>query len=200
MADSTVHLPVTGVILAGGRGRRMGGNDKGLIEVQGRPLIEYAINALRPQVDELMISANRNISVYKKYGYPVVPDALPDFQGPLAGMLAGLTRASSEYVAFVPCDVLSLPDDLVSRLMGPLTENKAEVCMAHDGERCHPVIALLKSSLVDVLQADLEKSVRKAEDWMRSRKIVIADFSYASGSFFSINSPEDMEKISRDCC
>jgi molybdopterin-guanine dinucleotide biosynthesis protein A len=104
---ATGSVPVTGVILAGGQGRRMGGSDKGLVEVEGWPLIDHVIAALAPQVQQLLINANRNIEAYERYGHPVVPDELPGFQGPLAGMLAGLRNATNTYVVFVPCDALS---------------------------------------------------------------------------------------------
>lgn len=191
----TESVPITGVILAGGLGRRLGGSDKGLVEVEGWPLIDRVIAAFGPQVQQLLINANRNIQEYERYGYPVVPDELPGYQGPLAGMLTGLLNASNTHVVFVPCDALSLPPDLVARLWESMRSNDAEVCIAHDGTRMHPVFALLDRRLAGSLQGYLESGGRGVEDWVLQQKHAVVDFSDCPQGFVNLNTPEDLEGV-----
>jgi molybdopterin-guanine dinucleotide biosynthesis protein A len=131
----------SGLILAGGEGRRMGGRDKGLVEFHGRPLIDWVVERVRPQVGELFISANRNLGEYGRRGAPVLADTLPGFQGPLAGMLSGLEAARGAWLLVVPCDVPHLPVDLARRLMAAAGE--AQALFAEDDARAHPAIALV---------------------------------------------------------
>ena len=193
----TGRFPVTGVILAGGRGRRMGGSDKGLVEVEGWPLIDRVIAALAPQVQQLLINANRNIQEYESYGYPVVPDELPGYQGPLAGMLTGLHNASNTHVVFVPCDALSLPPDLVARLRESLIGNDAEACIAHDGTRLHPVFALLDRRLAGSLEQYLVSGGHTVEAWVLQQKHAVVDFSDCPQGFVNLNTPADLEGVSQ---
>ena len=193
MNSLNMKRSVTGVILAGGRGRRLGGRDKGLVTVQGRPLIEQAIAAFAPQVSEVIINANRNISLYERYGYPVVADVLPDCPGPLAGMLTGLRHARHDDVVVVPCDALSLPPDLVERLYQALVREQAAACTVYDGERLHPVHAWLNRRLAASLERYLRSGRRKVEDWMREQRLALADFSDSSQSFRNLNTVEDLE-------
>ncbi len=173
----------------------MGGSDKGLVEVEGWPLIDRVIAAFAPQVQQLLISANRNIPEYERYGYPVVPDVLPGYQGPLAGMLTGLRTAAYTHVAFVPCDVLSLPPDLVARLWETLRQNDAEACVAHDGTRMHPVFALLDRYLSTSLEQYLESGGRAVEEWVQQQKHAVADFSDCPQGFINLNTPADLEGL-----
>lgn len=170
----------------------MGGCDKGLVEVEGGPLIDRVIAALAPQVQQLLINANRNIQRYERYGYPVVPDELPGYQGPLAGMLTGLRSASSSHVVFVPCDAMSLPPDLVARLWAALRAADALVSVAHDGTRLHPVFALLDRRLADSLDRFLEAGGHGVEDWVRQQQYAVADFSDCPERFANLNTPEDL--------
>lgn len=186
-------LPITGVILAGGKGRRFSSRDKGLVEVAGRPLVEYAIELLETETSELIISANRHIKDYERYGFRVVTDALPDYPGPLAGMLAGLQDASNEFVVFVPCDMPYLPSALVARMYKTLIDSAADVCVPNDGERNHPVIAMMRHSLEDVLRAYLSAGNRKVGDWVAAQKFAVADFSDTPESFRNLNRPEDVQ-------
>ena len=171
----------------------MGGNDKGLAEFRGRPLIEHVIDAILPQVDGLIINANRNLAVYGRYGYPVVSDVLPDYQGPLAGMLTGLQNASTDFVLFVPCDTPALPANLVRRLTGTMGNLHVDVCIPNDGERNHAVIALMKRSLQGSLQDYLESGGRKVEDWVQAQQYSTVDFSDCPGSFRNLNRAGDLE-------
>jgi molybdenum cofactor guanylyltransferase len=192
MPDTATNNPICGVILAGGRGRRLGGRDKGLVTVQGHPLVEHVIAALAPQVNGIVINANRNRSLYERYGYPVVDDFLPDYPGPLAGILAGLQHVRSDIVV-VPCDALSLPPDLVVRLRQALAQDKADVSIAHDGERLQPLYALLKRTLNVSLEQHLRQGRYKVEDWMREQRFAIADFSDAPQGFCNLNTVEDLQ-------
>jgi len=194
MTDTATNAPLCGVILAGGRGRRLGGRDKGLVTVRGHPLVEHVIAALAPQVNGIVINANRNRSLYERYGYPVVDDFLPDYPGPLAGILAGLHHVRGDIVV-VPCDALSLPPDLVVRLRQALAKEMAEVSIAHDGERLQPLYALLKRTLNVSLEQHLRQGRYKVEDWMREQRFAIADFSDAPQGFCNLNTAEDLQAL-----
>jgi molybdopterin-guanine dinucleotide biosynthesis protein A len=191
MTIANVENSISGVILAGGRGRRLGGCDKGLVMVQGRPLIEHVIAALAPHVSEIVINANRNIALYERYGYPVIADVLPDYPGPLAGMLTGLHHVRGDIVV-VPCDALSLPPDLVIRLWQALIQGKADVSVAHDGVRLQPLYAVLKRQLTASLAWYLRQGKYKVKDWMREQRLAIADFSDAPQGFRNLNTEEDL--------
>ncbi|PTT46929.1 molybdenum cofactor guanylyltransferase MobA, partial [Aeromonas sp. HMWF016] len=146
-------LPVSAVILAGGRATRMGGEDKGWVELAGRPLIAHVLERLRPQVDEILINANRSHDRYQALA-PVISDDNRDYLGPLAGMQAGLAAARHDWVLFVPCDGPALPPDLMSRFRAALTPD-TELVVAHDGDWLQPVVALLHKSLLPSLSAAL---------------------------------------------
>jgi molybdopterin-guanine dinucleotide biosynthesis protein A len=186
---------VTGVILAGGRASRMGGRDKGLIELQGRPLLAHVIQALSPQVNRLLINANRNLARYRRFGYPVIPDSLPDHPGPLAGMLAALQQCDSEYLLSVPCDSPRLPADLCARLLSAIQETDAEVACVYDGDRLHPVFALLRRRLCMPLEAALAQGERAVYRWFNSRRLVQVDFSDCAERFANINTAQDLQRI-----
>lgn len=184
--------PVTGVILAGGRGRRFDGRDKGLLELSGRPLIEHVLRALAPQVDEILINANRNLPVYERYGYRVVADTVPEYQGPLAGMLAGLRQAQYGTVAIVPCDMPYLPDCLVSRLGQVQAEGDADVVIPHDGGRSHPVICLMRRVCADHIESWLAQGRYRVGEWVSAQRHAVADFSDMPDGFRNINRPGDL--------
>ncbi len=192
---------ITGLVLAGGRGSRMGGVDKGLQLHAGKPLALHAIDRLRPQVGPLMINANRNLETYASFGAPVVPDALADYPGPLAGMLAGLEHCATPYLATVPCDTPNFPLDLVACLAQAITENDADVAMATtreaDGtEQVQPVFCLLKASLHASLEAYLRSGERKIDRWTRQQRSVRAVFD-DDRAFFNANTPEDLDELRR---
>ena len=148
----------SGLILAGGQGRRMGGRDKGLVEYQGRALVDHVIARIRPQVNELLISANRNTEVYARRGYPVLADSLPGFQGPLAGVLEGLRVARNDWLLCVPCDMPNLPQDLLARMMQVATG--FSIVIAIDDERSHPAVMLIRRSLATELEAFIQSGQR----------------------------------------
>ena len=143
--------PISALILAGGAGQRMGGQDKGLVKFHDRPLVAHVLTRIQSQVDEILISANRNLDDYQALGYPVLRDASDGYQGPLAGMLAGLYAARHAWVLMVPCDTPLLPADLVRQLTAPLLAGHIEIAIASAGGRTHPVIMACARRLVDDL-------------------------------------------------
>lgn len=184
---------ITGAILAGGKGRRMGGLDKGLVEYAGRPLVAHVIERLRPQLGELLINANRNIDEYRQFGYPVIADQLADYQGPLAGFAAVMQAARTDFVLVAPCDGPHLPADLVSRLVTAITAEDVAIAVAHDGRRLQSVYALMRRDLLPSLQAYIQSGQRRVGAWYASQSIVRADFSDAPESFFNVNYSEDKQ-------
>jgi molybdopterin-guanine dinucleotide biosynthesis protein A len=186
----------TGIVLAGGRASRWDGRDKGLIEVSGQPMIRHVLGRLEPQVDHIIVSANRNLTEYRALGFPVVTDGSDDFRGPLAGIASGLSAAPTEWVAIVPCDAPLVAADYVERLTTACdAENDIDIAVAHDGERIQPVFALIRKGLVAVLNAFLESGGRKTEQWYGLQRTKLVDFSDAAESFLNINRPEDRDRL-----
>ncbi|MBK1646255.1 hypothetical protein CKO25_16705 [Thiocapsa imhoffii] len=183
---------VTGVILAGGRGSRLGGIDKGLAVFRGRPLIESVLERLAPQVDGILISANRNQDRYRRYGYPVISDLEPGFQGPLTGILSAMLASRTGWIQCVPCDSPQCPSDLVARMQAAIGSNAVELVMAADGERLQPLFVLLRVSLAARLQADLKGGTRSAVQWMLRQTHALADFSDQTRAFLNINTPLEL--------
>jgi molybdenum cofactor guanylyltransferase len=192
---------ITGVVLAGGRGSRMGGVDKGLQNHHGMPLALNALLRLQPQVGALMINANRNLGAYEALGAPVWPDAMADHQGPLVGFLAGLQHAETPWVVTVPCDSPNFPTDLVARLAKALDEHGAEIAYAAtleaDGrEQTHPVFCLLPIALHDSLLAFLDGGGRKIDAWFARHRAVAVRFDEAP-AFFNANTAEELASLQR---
>ena len=186
---------ITGVILAGGRGSRMGGADKGLQPYRGVPLAMHALLRLAPQVGEVMINANRNLAAYESMGVAVWPDALADYPGPLAGFLAGLEHCTTPYLVTVPCDSPHFPEDLVARLVRALVEADAEIAMAatlEDGHpQRHPVFCLMKTTLLESLVAFVHGGERKIDRWTARHRTVEVMFDEAS-AFFNANTLQEL--------
>jgi molybdopterin-guanine dinucleotide biosynthesis protein A len=189
---------ITGLILAGGRGSRMGGVDKGLQLHLGIPLAQHALNRLRPQVGGLIVNANRNLPTYEAMGAAVWPDEPPDFSGPLAGMLAGLSRCSTPYLATVPCDSPNFPCDLVVQLAQGITESDADMATAYTGEEgelhAQPVFCLMKTSLRDSLRAFIESGERKTGLFAsrhHGARVVFAD----SAAFANANTLSELAEL-----
>lgn len=185
---------IAGVVLAGGRGSRLGGVDKGLLSLHGRPLIEHVIDTLRPQVGDLLISANRNRDIYASYGYPVIADVMGDYDGPLAGMLSAMRHAVTPYIVTVPCDVPAPPANLVERLAGAMTTMHREICIASCAGQVQPVFALMRCALADRLQDYLVAGERGVENWMRQQHTAIADFPDCA-AFVNINTEDDLRRL-----
>lgn len=187
---------ITGVILAGGQARRMGGNDKGLIEVNGRAMIDYVIQALRPQVSELLINANRHVDRYAALGNcQVVHDEIEGFVGPLAGMASAMSHCRTRYLLAVPCDSPLIAHDLAERLYAALDKNDANISSVHDGERLQPVFALLDRELLPSILDYLETGQRKIDRWYETERFAIADFSDQPDMFLNINTPEERDRL-----
>jgi molybdenum cofactor guanylyltransferase len=186
---------ITGIILAGGRARRMGGQDKGLIQLARKPMIEYVINAIDPQVDAIIINANRNQADYEKYGFPVVADQIEGYCGPLAGMASGLQAAKTPFVVTVPCDSPLIPDDLVQKLFSTLQDKDAEICTPLSNGRLQPVFTLMKSELLPSMLDFLNNGERKIDKWFEKHRLAIADFSEQPETFININSAEELAAI-----
>ena len=183
---------VSGIVLAGGQGRRMGTVDKGLQLLHGKPMVASVIARLAPQVAEIVVNANQNIQAYEKYGHRVVRDEVAGFAGPLAGLHAGLKAASHPLVVTVPCDSPFLPSDLVSRLSGALGEN--QLAVAKTGEQPHPVFALMKREVRESLEAFLAQGGRKIDAWYAALKVVEVRFDDEADAFRNINTLEELRR------
>lgn len=178
---------VTGVILAGGLGRRMGGADKGLVPLAGRPMVEHVLAVLRPQVRDVWINANRNQIRYAAYGHPVIEDGVAGYAGPLAGVLRALQRLESGFLMTVPCDAPLLAPDLAARLHAACLAGPADAAVACDGERRQPVFLLLRAGLAPGLGAYLEGGGRKADDWLQQVRAVEVEFADEPDTFVNVN-------------
>ncbi|HEY5763459.1 MAG TPA: molybdenum cofactor guanylyltransferase MobA [Rhodocyclaceae bacterium] len=192
----TVPEPtVTGVVLAGGLGRRMGGTDKGLQMLRGRTMVEWVIERIVPQVDTLIINANQNLERYASFGHPVVPDRIPDFAGPLAGLHAALSAAATPLVATVPCDSPFLPGDLVRRLREAMVGNEANLAVARTFDQPHPVFCLCRRDLLPHLTGYLEGGGRKIDHWYASLKVVEVAFDDVADAFENINTRDELQRF-----
>jgi molybdopterin-guanine dinucleotide biosynthesis protein A len=189
---------ITGLVLAGGRGSRMGGVDKGLQNHHGVPLALHALLRLQPQVGEAMINANRNLGAYESMGVPVWPDAQADYPGPLAGVLVGLERCETPYLVTVPCDTPNFPLDLVERLALALAAEDADIAMAatRDGGEVvpQPVFCLLKATLLESLVKYLHAGQRKIDRWTAQHRVATVVFDDAS-AFDNANTVEELQRL-----
>lgn len=181
---------VTGIVLAGGQGRRMGGVDKGLQLLHGKPMVAAVLARLAPQVDEILINANQNLASYEGFGHRVVPDAIGGFAGPLAGLHAGLGAARHALVLTVPCDSPFLPPDLFSRLAKEMDSN--DLAVAKTGDQPHPVFALVRTAVRKNLEAFLAGGGRKIDAWYASLKVIEVAFDDEADAFRNINTREEL--------
>jgi molybdopterin-guanine dinucleotide biosynthesis protein A len=185
-------VKVSAIILAGGRATRMGGEDKGLLLLQNKPLIQHVIERLKPQVDEILINANREITQYQMLGYPVLQDKNADFIGPLAGFCLGLQNAKHENVLTVPCDSPLLPLNLAERLLRGMSKSLADIAVASSDGDIHPVFCLCKKSVLPSLIDYLAIGERKVSTWQKFQKYVEVDFSDNPEEFINLNTFEDL--------
>jgi molybdenum cofactor guanylyltransferase len=185
-------MGVTGVVLAGGQGRRMGGVDKGLQLLHGKPMVASVIARLAPQVDEILINANQNLDAYARFGHRVVPDSVGGFAGPLAGLHAGLSQASQPLVLTVPCDSPFLPPDLFSRLEKEM--NDCDLAVAKTGDQPHPVFALVRKAVKQNLADFLSRGGRKIDAWYGALKVVEVAFDDEADAFRNINTREELDR------
>ena len=189
---------ITGLILAGGRGSRMGGVDKGLQPFRGAPMALQVMLRLSPQVGTVIINANRNIAAYEAFGAPVFPDALPDHPGPLAGVLTGLEQSHTGWMVTSPCDSPLFPQDLVARLAEAAHRDNAELAMAatlEDGEvRTQPVFCLMQTSLLESLNAFMQSGRRKIDAWTALHRTSVVMFPDAA-AFANANTPQELRQL-----
>jgi molybdopterin-guanine dinucleotide biosynthesis protein A len=201
---------ITGVILAGGRGARMGGVDKGLQNFRGMPLALYTLMRLAPQVGEIMLNANRNLAAYESFGVPVWPDASADFAGPLSGFVVGLEQCTTPYLVTVPCDTPLFPQDLVARLAEALEREDAEIAMAAASEedpgsesgagaqvRTQPVFSLLRRELLESLVRFTHEGGRKIDAWTAQHRTVVVPFERPgdAGAFINANTLAELHRL-----
>lgn len=189
---------ITGLIVCGGRGSRMGGVDKGLQNFNDMPLALHALLRLSPQVGPVLINANRNLAAYESFGVPVWPDPMADFQGPLAGWLAGIERCETAYLVVVPCDSPHFPTDLVQRLAEALLREDADIAMAATVEegrvQPQPVFCLLKASLLESLLQYLNAGERKIDRWTALHRCATVVFEDAQ-AFANANTLEELQRL-----
>jgi molybdopterin-guanine dinucleotide biosynthesis protein A len=193
---------ITGLVLAGGRGSRMGGVDKGLESHLGMPLAMHALLRLAPQVGEVMINANRNLGAYESMGVPVWPDALPDYPGPLAGFLTGLERCETPYLVTVPCDSPNFPADLVARLAAAFDDDDAgtEIAVAATREggelRSQPVFCMMRADVLESLVRFTQAGERKIDRWTAQHRTRLVPFDDAE-AFANANTPDELRRLQR---
>jgi molybdopterin-guanine dinucleotide biosynthesis protein A len=187
---------IAAVILAGGRARRMEGADKGLAPLRGRPLIAWVLERVAPQVDEVFISANRNLEAYRRFGRPVLKDDTPDFQGPLAGIHRAMRETAAPLILSVPCDTPFLPTDLVARLAQALDLSGAEIAIPRTEDQPQRAVSLCRRELAKDLGKFLEQGRRRVGEWQQSRKTVVVPFE-DGGAFRNINTPEELAAAER---
>lgn len=185
---------ITGLLLAGGMGRRMGGADKGLIALDGVPMASRVLERLRPQVGPLLVNANRHLEQWRDYGLPVVSDEIGGFSGPLAGVHAGLLASTTPWLLTVPCDSPFFPDDLARRLAAALAVSGAQLAVARCEGRLQPVFALLRRELLASLEAYLQGGGRKMETWFDAVGSIAVDFDDMA-AFANINTPAELEQL-----
>jgi molybdenum cofactor guanylyltransferase len=182
-------MMVSAIVLCGGRGLRAGGVDKGLLPWGQSTLVKTVLERLAPQVDDIVISANRNIDQYGSLGYPVVSDQLIDYQGPLAGIAAAMEKCQHSIIIVAPCDMPKLPGDLVERLLPPLEQQRASVSFAHDGEREQYLLAAIRADSAADLRQYLQEGGRSVRGWYARLANCAVDFSDSRAAFANLNSP-----------
>jgi molybdopterin-guanine dinucleotide biosynthesis protein A len=183
---------ITGIVLAGGQGRRMGGVDKGLVELDGKPLVAHALERLAPQVGAIIVNANQNAERYAAFGWPVVGDSVGGFAGPLAGLHAGMSAAATSHVVTVPCDSPFLPGDLVARLAAALAAKDAQLAVARTFDQPHPVFALVRRDVLPHLAQFLEGGGRKIDAWYAALATVEVAFDDEADAFRNINTAAEL--------
>ncbi|MDM3871887.1 molybdenum cofactor guanylyltransferase MobA [Porticoccus sp. W117] len=185
------HL-LTGVILAGGQGRRMGGCDKGLLTVNGKPLVRYAADNLRPHVSTILVNANSGHEDYQKLGFAVVDDGEYAHRGPLAGILAGVRAATTPYIAISACDQLALPAEVYPQLLDAAQNNDNGLAVARDSERLHPTCAVVATGAAPSLESHLQQNQLRVGLWFQQQGAT--EVCFAGVDFHNINTPEDIQR------
>lgn len=190
-----MHDQITYLILAGGRGQRMNGQDKGLMLWNNRPMIEHVINQLQIPRDRLIISANRNLERYREYADKVIADTLDDYQGPLAGILSAMQVCNTQYLLCLPCDTPAPPAGMLQTLWHCMQQENRRDAICHDGERLQPLFCLLSCQHQSELKNFLQQGHRKVHDFMQMIEPAICDFSSQKNAFYNFNRAEDMQNV-----
>ena len=188
-------ISISAVILAGGQAKRMGGVDKGLQPLQGKPLFQFIYDRLHSQVEHISVNANRNQAIYAVAGLPVFGDNIEGFQGPLSGILTALERSETDFVLFVPCDSPFFPDNLLEKLKSAVVFRGVSIAYVHDGEREHPTFCLMACGLKDKLAAYLASGERRMLQFMRQNGAVSVDFSENKAAFTNINTLDELQQF-----
>lgn len=189
---------ITGLVLAGGQGRRMGTIDKGLVPLDGRPMVAHVLARLGPQVDDILINANQHAAEYAAFGHRVIADTIGGFAGPLAGLQVGLANARHPLIATVPCDSPFLPADLVSRLAAAIAAADAELAVARTFDQPHPVFALVRRSVLPHLTHFLEGGGRKIDAWYAALAVVEVPFDDEADAFRNINTADELRQAAHE--
>ena len=189
-------ITISAVILAGGKACRMGGQDKGLQILGKQSLIQHVIHRLQPQIYQISINANRNQTEYAKFGVPVFSDELPDFQGPLSGMLTALEKTKSDFILFTPCDTPFFPTNLLDKLQSAVENHRALIAYACDEEREHPVFCLMSVQLKEKLRHYLASGERRLLQFMKKNRGISVTFTKEEGNFENFNTMDDLKKNS----
>lgn len=189
---------ITGLILAGGRAQRMGGIDKGLTELRGRPMVAHVVQRISPQVSHIVINANRNLDRYHEWSDAVIKDQFGDFAGPLAGVASGLGVAQTDLVLTVPCDSPLVSENYADRMYHQMLEEQSDIAVASDGNRIQPVFMLLRRTLLPSVQAFLERGERKIDRWYAEHTLSTVDFSDDPNTFLNINTLSEKEALASD--
>ncbi len=197
MKNSNSFAEITAVVLAGGRGSRMGGRDKGLVVLNGQPMIMWVIARLAKQVSDILINANRSESEYASLGYSIVPDESADYRGPLAGVASALAVIETPWLVTVPCDTPFVPFDLVERLYDRVMSQNLLVAAAHDGDRLQPVFSIVHRTLLKDLNLYLNSGGRKIDAWFDRHDFAQVEFQDSKEAFVNINDQSSLEKISK---
>ena len=188
-------ISISAVILAGGQAKRMGGVDKGLQTLHGKPLFQFIYDRLHSQVEHISVNANRNQAIYAAAGLPVFGDNIEGFQGPLSGILTALERSETDFVLFVPCDSPFFPDNLLEKLKSAVVFHGVSIAYVHDGEREHPTFCLMARSLKEKLAAYLAAGDRRMLQFMRQNGAVSVDFSENKAAFANINTLDELQQF-----
>ena len=188
-------ISISAVILAGGQAKRMGGVDKGLQPLQGKPLFQFIYDRLHSLVEHISVNANRNQAIYAVAGLPVFGDNIEGFQGPLSGILTALERSETDFVLFVPCDSPFFPDNLLEKLKSAVVFHGVSIAYVHDGEREHPTFCLMARSLKEKLAAYLATGERRMLQFMRQNGAVSVDFSENKAAFTNINTLDELQQF-----
>ena len=185
----------TFLILAGGKGRRLGGQDKGLIKINGQPAIEYILDTLDSVSGNIMISANRNLEHYRRYGFPVLTDNIGNYQGPLAGIATALQNITTNTLLTLPCDCPLINRDFLMRMTESLQEANETILVAHDGKRMQQLHALIPVSQAAQLDTYLAAGNRRVDHWFMQQHIQLIDFSDNPAPFYNSNTQEDIRQL-----